>query len=84
MTQRNYPDLCEFDDGDLVHNTDSGGDWWQQTYLHQDGDIFTFTQYNPGGRSATIHNREELKEHVAKLIPILFTPEELKKLLAPK
>jgi hypothetical protein len=69
--------------GRQIHATETGGDWPEQTYLYQDEDVFWFEQYNPAGRRSTIHTKSDLKEHVTKLIPILFTPEELKQLVKP-
>ena len=72
--------------GKQIHATQKVSEGWKEdTYLYQEEDgLFYFEQYaNDGhsGRDTLFLHKEELKEHVAKLLPILFTPEELQQLV---
>ena len=77
--------FIEFPGGKQVHATQHGNDEWKQdTYLYEEGELFYFESYASNGQHEMfLIRRSELKEHVAKLVPLLFTPEELKQLLAP-
>ena len=74
--------------GRQIHATQHGeGEWKNSTYLYEDDLIyegdevsFYFEQHRRSGRGRVHIRKGELKEHVAKLLPLLFTPEELKKL----
>lgn len=72
-------------EGKLIHATQEvNGEWKRDTRLYQwpDGTFFFEQSECDGdaGRNTLYFSESELKEHVAKLLPILFTPEELKKL----
>ena len=71
--------------GKQIHATqETNGEWKKDTYLYQDEGGFYFEQYmcdGHAGHETMFIMESELKEHVAKLIPLLFTPEELKKLM---
>ena len=55
----------------------------RDTYLYQENGSFYFEQYEKNRRQETLWlASEELKEHVVKLLPVLFTAEEMKKLLS--
>jgi len=71
-------------DGRQIHATENGTDWKQSTYLYEDDGkgFFFFEHISPAGHFFVNINRDELKEYVAKLLPVLFTAEEMKKLLS--
>ncbi len=58
------------------------GEWKEHTYLYQEGESFYFERFSHWDHTILFIQRDELKEHVAKLLPVLFTPEEMKKLLS--
>ena len=71
--------------GRQIHATQNGGEWKIDTYLYEDNlgegeSDFYFEQYCPTDHQLIYIPRAELKEHITKLLPLLFTPEELKKL----
>ena len=73
--------------GKQIHatqNLSDGEGWKEDTYLYlRDNGAFYFEQYaNDGhsGHTTLFITRNELKEYVTKLLPLLFTPEELKRL----
>ena len=71
--------------GKQVHATQNvSGDWKEDTYLYQEDDSFYFERYCSNHQHDILFlHKNELKEHVAKLVPLLFTAEQLKQVLAP-
>ena len=78
--EQNY---VEIPGGKQIHATqETNEEWKKDTYLYQDENVFYFEQYHGGGGHQMMSVTEsEMKEYVTKLLPILFTPEELKKLV---
>ena len=84
--------LCRIESpgGKQIHATYSetdatdGSRWRTDTYLYrEDNGQFYFEQYNRNQHQTTLWlASEELREYVVKLLPLLFTPEEVKKLLS--
>lgn len=71
--------------GKQVHATRQGdGKCSVDTYLYQEDGPFYFEKYSRWEHTILFLHRDELREHVAKLMPLLFTPEELKQMLAPR
>ena len=68
--------------GKQVHATEHGSrEQKRDTYLYKDDRGFRFEQYVGNQNHDMLQiTSEESREHVAKLLPVLFTPEELKKL----
>lgn len=71
--------------GRQIHATQhADGEWKDNTYLYQEGGAFYFERFSGSDHTIFFIQRNELKEYVAKLLPILFTPEELKQLARTK
>lgn len=66
--------------GRQIHATQhADGEWKEHTYLYQEGEAFYFERFSHWEHLILFIQRDELKECVAKLLPLLFSPEELKK-----
>jgi hypothetical protein len=78
-----HVDIGALFSGRQIWATETGGEWNQQTYLYQDEGIYWFEEYSPAGHNMFIIGKDELREYVVKLLPVLFTPEELKQLMTP-
>lgn len=70
--------------GKQVHVTEHvTRDWKRDTYLYKDNEEFRFEQYVSNQHHEMLRiASKELREHVTKLLPVLFTPEELKTVLS--
>lgn len=71
--------------GTQIHATQhAAGESKEHTYLYQEAESFYFERFSPRDHMILFIPRDELKEYVAKLLPVLFTPEQMKTLLSGK
>ena len=73
--------------GKQIHATQEvNGEWRCDTYVYEEegdcGPFFYFEQHSNSGDKLLFIPKDQLREHVVKLLPRLFTAEELRNLLA--